>query len=92
LRAVKEEKIRNMPKLSIKTLAVLLAHHFVPRDALVQRFDLGRQGHNLAQSFFYTSLVVLDLCRQIIYHLVQPVGEESHARSPKACAAGAGHN
>jgi hypothetical protein len=42
--------IRNMPKLSIKTLAVPFAHHYVPCDALAQRFDLGRRGHSFVQA------------------------------------------
>jgi hypothetical protein len=81
-----------MPKLSIKTLAVLFAHHYVPCDVLAQRFDLGRRGHSFVQSLSHTTLVIIDLCRQIIHHLVQPVDKESRARSPKAGAAGAGHN
>jgi hypothetical protein len=40
-----------MPKLGIKTLAVLFAHHFVPRDALAQKFDLGRGGTILSRAF-----------------------------------------
>jgi hypothetical protein len=83
-----------MPKLSIKTLAVLSAHHFVPRDALAQRFDLGSAVYNFVQSLFHTTLtnvVILDFRKQIIHHLVQPVDRGSHARSPKASAAGVGH-
>jgi hypothetical protein len=82
-----------MSKLSIKTLSYCSVRAPLCSARCVgAKIRSRKRGHNLVQSLFHTTLIILDFRRQIIDHLVQPVDRGGHARSPKAGAVGVGHN